>query len=155
MTLFTRASFLTVLAAALTFPALAASPAIAQKAPSATSAQDRGDSAGGATKLTPPTSGEQVYKQVCQACHMVDARGGSGAATIPALASNPRVGSDAYVVTMSVKGRGAMPGFTDLLPPAQIANVATYIRTHFGNAYPKPVTEAGVLQIEGANPAAH
>jgi mono/diheme cytochrome c family protein len=140
--LFTRAG----LVAALAF---AAAPALAQVA----SVQDRGDSAGSDSKVTAPITGEQVYTHICQACHMANAKGGSGAATIPALASNPRLAADTYLVTMIVKGRGAMPGFTDILPPPQIANVATYVRTHFGNNYPKPVTTAEVLQIAGAKAA--
>jgi mono/diheme cytochrome c family protein len=108
------------------------------------------DEPGGVTKLKPPVTGEEVYQQVCQACHMPDGRGGSGAATIPALANNPRLAASAYPITMVVKGRGAMPGFTDLLQPPQIANVVGYIRTHFGNSYAKPVTTAEVAQMEGA-----
>ena len=137
----------TALAAALVFAA--AAPALAQVAP----AQDRGDSAGNATKLTPPVTGEQVYTQVCQACHMANAKGATGAATIPALASNPRLAVASYPITMVVKGRGAMPGFTDLLGPEQIANVVGYVRTHFGNTYAKPVTAADVVQLEGLKPA--
>ncbi len=117
--------------------ALAAAPALAQKgAP----AQERGDSAGNSTLLKPPETGEQVYRQVCQACHMADGKGGSGAGTIPALANNPRLAAPAYPVLLVVRGRGAMPGLTDLLGPAQIAGVATYVRTHFGNSYAAPVT---------------
>ncbi len=66
------------------------------------------------------------------------------------MAANPRLSAAAYPVTLVVKGRGAMPSFTDLLSPAQIAGVVGYVRTNFGNAYPKPVTEADVKQIEGA-----
>jgi mono/diheme cytochrome c family protein len=111
------------------------------------------DEPGGATKLAPPVTGEQVYTQVCQACHMADGKGGTGAATIPALAHNPKLAGASYPIYMVVKGRGAMPGFTDLLRPAQIANVTAYIRTHFGNAYPGPVTEADVIKIAGPKPA--
>jgi mono/diheme cytochrome c family protein len=71
---------------------------------------------------------------------MADGKGGTGAGTIPALANNPRLGAAAYPVLLVVKGRGAMPGLTDLLGPAQIAGVATYVRTHFGNNFTKPVT---------------
>ena len=75
---------------------------------------------------------------------MADAKGGSGAATIPALAKNPRLADAGYPVGMILQGRGAMPALSDLLSPAQIAGVVTYIRTHFGNNYRKPVTEADV-----------
>ncbi len=137
--------------ASLAVVALATAPAVAL-AQAQTPPQSRGDAPGGSAILKPPVTGEQVYRQVCQACHMADAKGGSGAATIPALANNPRLAAAAYPITLVVKGRGAMPGFTDLLSPAQIAHVVGYIRTHFGNSYPKPVTEADVLQIEGPKP---
>ncbi len=106
------------------------------------------DEPGGATKAPPPVTGEQVYRQVCQACHMANAQGGSGAATIPALAGNPRLSVAAYPIITILKGRGAMPWFDDTLTPSQIAGVATYVRTHFGNNYPKPVTEADVRALE-------
>jgi mono/diheme cytochrome c family protein len=81
---------------------------------------------------------------------MANAKGGQGAAVIPALAGNPRLAVAAYPIAMVVNGRGAMPGFTDLLNPTQIANVVGYVRTHFGNAYSKPVTPQEVARIEGA-----
>lgn len=112
----------------------AASPALSQAAPQS------GDSAGSGAVLKKPVTGEEVYQQVCQACHMADGKGGTGAATIPALAGNPRLAAPAYPVMMVINGRGAMPGFTDMLGAAQIAGVATYVRTHFGNTFAKPVT---------------
>jgi len=108
------------------------------------------DEPGGLSKTTAPVTGEQVYTQVCQACHMANAKGGQGAAVIPALAANPRLAVAAYPISMVVNGRGAMPGFTDILNPSQIAQVVGYVRTHFGNAYPKPVTAEEVAKIEGA-----
>jgi mono/diheme cytochrome c family protein len=108
------------------------------------------DEPGGVTKTAAPITGEQVYTQICQACHMANAKGGQGAAVIPALAANPRLAVAAYPIAMVVKGRGAMPGFTDLLSPAQIAGVVGYVRTHFGNHYAKPVTPEEVAQIEAA-----
>ncbi|MHB8286240.1 MAG: c-type cytochrome [Caulobacteraceae bacterium] len=140
-------SIKTCLAAAV----LAATPAAAL-AQAQTPPQSRGDAPGGGAILNPPVTGEQVYRQVCQACHMADAKGGSGAATIPAISGNPRLASGAYPIVVVVKGRGAMPGFSDLLSPAQIANVVGYIRTHFDNAYPSPVTAANVKQLEGTKP---
>jgi mono/diheme cytochrome c family protein len=116
----------------------------------ATAAPAIADEPGGVTKTQAPVTGEQVYTQVCQACHMANAKGGQGAAVIPALAGNPRLAVAAYPITMVVNGRGAMPGFTDILGPAQIANVVGYVRTHFGNAYPKPVTPEEVTKIEEA-----
>lgn len=122
--------------------ALAAGSAAAQAPPS-------GDTGGGIVRAEKPVTGEQVYRQVCQACHMADAKGASGAATIPALAANPRLGVAAYPVTIVAKGKGAMPGFSGMLSNAQMAEVITYLRTHYGNAYPRPVTEADVARIAG------
>ena len=129
---------------ALTFAlAFCAMPAHAQ-APSG------GDAPGSAGNITPsPVTGEQVYQQVCQACHMADAKGGTGAATIPALAGNPKLAEPGYPIGMILQGRGAMPPLTDLLGPAQIAAVVTYVRTHFGNSFKKPVTEAEVKTMLG------
>jgi mono/diheme cytochrome c family protein len=127
---------------AITILMLAASPSLAQ-APSG-----GGDIAGSATvKTADPVTGEQVYVQVCQACHMADAKGGSGAATIPALASNPKLATAGYPISLILKGRGAMPSLSDTLQPAQIANVTGYIRTHFGNNYASPVTVEDVARL--------
>ena len=117
---------------------------------SITSAQAQAPSGGGdivdstTAKWGAPVTGEEVYVQVCPACHMADAKGSSGAATIPALASNPRLATAGYPISLILKGRGAMPPMADMLAPAQIANVTFYIRTHFGNNYAAPVTAADV-----------
>lgn len=102
------------------------------------------DSAGGTTNVEISDQGQAVYRQICQACHMADARGGGGAGTgIPALADNPRLADKAYAIDILVKGRGGMPWFTDILSPAQIAAVLNHVRGHF-NAYPDAVTAAEV-----------
>jgi mono/diheme cytochrome c family protein len=68
---------------------------------------------------------------------------------IPALAKNPKLAEAGYPIGMVLQGRGAMPALTDLLSPAQIAGVVSYVRTHFGNNYRKPVTEAEVKLMMG------
>jgi len=101
----------------------------------------------GGSKPPAPKTGEEVYTIVCQACHMADGKGGAGAARIPALANNPRLAAPAYPIMMVEKGRGAMPWFSDTLTPEQVAGVVTYVRTHFGNNYPTPVTVADVAKF--------
>jgi mono/diheme cytochrome c family protein len=109
-----------------------------------------GDTAGSATATAAkPVTGEQVYQQVCQACHMADAKGGKGAGEIPALAKNPKLEEPGYPVGMIIQGRGAMPPLTDILSPAQTAAVVTYLRTHFGNHYRGAVSEADVKAMMG------
>jgi mono/diheme cytochrome c family protein len=104
----------------------------------------------GGSKVPTPVTGEQVYQAVCQSCHMADAKGATGAATIPALAGNAALAAPEYPVMMMATGRGAMPSLVDTLSPAQIAAVATYIRTHFGNHYSKPVTAEDAKKIIAA-----
>ena len=101
----------------------------------------------GGSKPPVPVTGEQVYRMVCQTCHMADGKGAVGAAAFPALASNPKMKMAAYPIVMVVKGRGGMPGFTDLLSAEQTAAVITYVRTNFGNAYPEPVTAEDVKRL--------
>jgi mono/diheme cytochrome c family protein len=119
----------------------AASPAQAQDAPG-----------GAGTKTPPPVTGEQVYKQVCQGCHMADGKGDTGAATIASLAANPKLKFAAYPITIVAKGKGAMPWLTDLLSNEQIAAVVGYVRTHFGNNYADPVTAEQVGKLAGPPP---
>lgn len=126
-------------AALIAFPAMAQTPG--------------GDTGGGITRVPKPVTGEQVYGAVCQACHMADAKGATGAGTIPALASNPRLAGAAYPIMIVTGGKGAMPGFSGMLSNAQMAEVVTYVRTHFGNAYAKPVTEAEVAKLARPPPA--
>ena len=120
---------------------------LAVSAPALAQTPAGGDTGGGVVRVAKPVTGQQVYEAVCQACHMADAKGGTGAATIPALAANPRLAGAAYPISMVVVGKGAMPGLTGNLDDAQIAAVVSYVRTSFGNNYPKPVTAADVAKI--------
>lgn len=89
-------------------------------------------------------SGEELYVNVCQSCHMVDARGATGAGTYPSLADDPRLEEKSYVVDLVVNGRRAMPPFAALMSNGQIAAVVNYLRTNFGNDYRDMVTDAAV-----------
>lgn len=118
-------------------------------AASTTHAPRAQDGPGGISSMAIADDGEAIYRQVCQACHMADARGGGGAgAGIPALADNPRLESKDYAITILVNGRGGMPWFTDVLSAEQMAAVLTHVRTRFNN-YPDPVTTAEVERIAG------
>ncbi|HEX7858114.1 MAG TPA: cytochrome c [Sphingobium sp.] len=106
------------------------------------------DTSGGGSSGPPAVSeGKEIYEQICQACHMADARGGGGAgAQIPALAGNANLKDPKFIITILLKGRGGMPWFTEMLTPAQMAAVATYVRGHF-NSYPDPISEADVKAV--------
>lgn len=128
-------------AAALLIAALALSAAIAVRAQ---------DAPGGTTSVQISAEGRQVYEQICQSCHMADAKGGGGAGTgIPALAGNANLASKDSMIAPIVHGRGGMPWFTDMLSDEQIAAVATYVRGHF-NDYQDPVTVADVARVKAA-----
>ena len=80
-------------------------------------------------------SGEELFANVCQGCHMPTATGATGAGAYPSLASDPNLESSAYGIDIVVNGRRAMPPFGDMMNDAQVAAVINYLRTHFGNDY--------------------
>ena len=112
-----------------------------------TFAQSIGDTSGTESATVGSTSGEQTYREICQACHMANAEGGRGAAAIPALASNPHLADADFALGRVIRGQGGMPAFADMLSPEQIAGVVGYVRTHFGNSYAAPVTVADVKRL--------
>jgi mono/diheme cytochrome c family protein len=89
-------------------------------------------------------SGEDIYKGICQGCHMPDAKGAIGAGAYPALANNVRLKAAIYPITVVINGQRAMPNFGSDLSDDQIANVINYVRTHFGNQYKDVVSPAAV-----------
>ena len=96
------------------------------------------------------TTGEAVYKGICQGCHMPDAKGAAGAGIYPALAGNPKLKVAAYPLLVVTRGQKAMPDFGGMLTDAQIAGVVNYIRGNFGNTNKDMVTEA---QVKAMRPA--
>jgi mono/diheme cytochrome c family protein len=91
-------------------------------------------------------SGEELFVNVCQGCHMPNAGGAAGAGTYPSLASNSNLQSSGYPIDLVVNGRRAMPPFGDMMSDAQVAAVVNYLRTHFGNDYRDAVTAKDVKQ---------
>lgn len=96
--------------------------------------------------------GKEIYRHVCQGCHMADGKGGIGAATIPGLAGNPKLAAAGYPVSVVLTGMGAMPWFNGVLSDDQIAAVVNYVRTHFGNVYRDAVSAAEVASLKGSPP---
>jgi len=92
----------------------------------------------------PQQTGQEIFKGVCQGCHMPDAMGATGAGTYPALANNPHLQVAGYPVGVILHGQKAMPWFSDSFSDEQVANVVNYVRTHFGNHYTDMVTAADV-----------
>jgi mono/diheme cytochrome c family protein len=87
-------------------------------------------------------TGEALYGDICQGCHMPGGVGAVGAGAYPALARNPKLASAGYPLSLVIKGHNAMPPFGDMLTDAQVAAVVNYVRSHFGNAFADEVTAA-------------
>lgn len=91
-----------------------------------------------------PRDGKQVYEQVCSVCHGAEGKGVPGA--FPPLAGSGEFYGDpqnmARIIVHGLSGEivvqgatfnGVMPPQGALLSDDEIAQVATYVRTHFGN----------------------
>ncbi|HEY7663077.1 MAG TPA: cytochrome c [Xanthobacteraceae bacterium] len=77
-------------------------------------------------------NGKSVFMDArCYACHGQYGNGTVG----PRLRENRFVGLPDYVVGQILVGRGVMPSFAESLDDQQIAAVATYIRTSWGNNF--------------------
>jgi mono/diheme cytochrome c family protein len=85
-------------------------------------------------------SGEALYANSCQACHMPDAKGAVGAGAYPALAGDKNLGAREYAVSIVVNGQRGMPPIGAMMSDDQVAAVVNYVRRHFGNNYQDPVT---------------
>jgi mono/diheme cytochrome c family protein len=89
-------------------------------------------------------TGEALYTNVCQACHMGNGEGASGAGRYPSLAKNLKLETGDYAAYVVLHGQKAMPAVGRLMTDEQVAAVVNYIRTHFGNDYRIAVTPADV-----------
>lgn len=90
------------------------------------------------------TDGASLYQHVCQGCHMANAKGATGAGTIPALADNPKLLSAGYPVYVVLHGLGGMPPVGCGLDDQQVAAVVNFVRTHFGNTAHDTVKPADI-----------
>jgi len=92
------------------------------------------------------TTGEELYASVCQACHMSDGKGATGAGTYPALAGNQNLAAARFPVTVVLHGLRGMPPVGYFMTDDQVAAVVNYVRTHFGNSYSDGRFAAGVAR---------
>ncbi|CAA9579968.1 MAG: hypothetical protein AVDCRST_MAG86-2662 [uncultured Truepera sp.] len=93
---------------------------------------------------TAQNEGEQVYQQ-CAACHGAE---GEGIGAAPALAGNQNLQEASYHISRILNGGAGMPAFRDQLSDAEIAAVATFERTSWGNDFGE-VTAEQVAQERG------
>lgn len=90
------------------------------------------------------TDGAEIYQQ-CAACHGQDGAGGAG----PALAGNRNIESADYHISRILNGGAGMPAYRDQLSDEQIAAVATFERTNWGNAFGEITAQQVAAQRTG------
>jgi mono/diheme cytochrome c family protein len=103
-------------------------------------------------------AGLQVYLNACSSCHQPNGAGIGNA--IPPLAKNGAVASEGPQNALSViisglpalASYGPMPAYATILTPQQIADVANYVRTAWGNTAPPTATAAMVTKLLPAHP---
>jgi len=97
---------------------------------------------------------EQLFAANCAACHQRNGRGIAKA--FPALAGDALVvGAPEGIVRTLLNGRGGMPSFRAKLDDGQLAAIASYVRSTWGNqadAIP-PEAFAGARAAQAGRPA--
>ena len=102
------------------------------------------------------TGGEDIYRENCQGCHMAEGKGAhTGAGMYPALADNPSATMPEYTAHIVLYGLRGMPSFEPDLNDAQIAEIANYVSTHFGNKGEGKLSEADVKSTRPEQPVAY
>jgi mono/diheme cytochrome c family protein len=128
----------------------------------------RGGRGSGAVGFTPDETrrlerGEQIYRELCSACHGDNALGapkpGMSGTMAPPLAGSPRInGHRDYVIRVLLHGlTGSIDdkSYGDLMMPMRdnsdewVAAVASYVRTGFGNSS-GPIAPADVARVRTA-----
>lgn len=89
-------------------------------------------------------TGQELYANVCQACHMDQGQGAVGAGKYPALAKNVNLEAGGYPVYVILHGLKGMPPVGSMMSDDQVAAVVNYVRTNFGNDYKDAVTAEDV-----------
>lgn len=113
------------------------------------------------TRPKAPRTGAQIFSSTCAACHQAQ---GEGTNVYPPLAGSEWVnGPESRLVRIILHGligdvevqgqvyNGAMPAWGPTLTDEEVATVATYIRSSFGNQS-LPITAATVAQARAAYP---
>ena len=91
-------------------------------------------------------TGAAIFASNCAACHQPN---GKGTDVFPALAGSKLVtaADPTAMITRIEHGKDMMPSWRSKLSNAEIAAVATYVRSSFGNSA-GPVSEADVAAVK-------
>jgi mono/diheme cytochrome c family protein len=125
--------------------AVGASPAPADQPASKGAAMSRGWQFG-------EQGGAEIFRNVCAACHQPDAKGAVGAGAYPPLAHDTKLASTEFMLNVLLRGLNGMAPLGAMMSDAQVADVVTYVRTHFGNSYPGAVSAADVAAMRRGAP---
>jgi mono/diheme cytochrome c family protein len=98
----------------------------------------------------PLAQGQQLYDENCAACHQPDGTGTPP--TFPALAGNANLEDIDLIVTNIYHGKGNMPPFP-ALSAEQIAALATYLRSSWGNTFGEVAAEEVASILSGLETA--
>ncbi|MBV0893384.1 cytochrome c [Paracoccus sp. Z118] len=102
------------------------------------------------------TEGEDIYRAVCQGCHMPEGEGAVGAGMYPALAWNENLIVGDYPVSVIVNGLRGMPPFRQVLDDQQIVAVVEYLQGTLSGVEVFPPTVETVEQARAtADPLPH
>lgn len=85
----------------------------------------------GAAAAQSEADGADIYSKQCLACHGANGQGGAG---VP-LQNNSDLSDADFHIGIILHGAGIMPAFGNTLSDEEIAAVATYERTNWGNDY--------------------
>ncbi len=140
--------FVVLRAVALVVSAAAGAPALADEAP----AKNAGMSQGWEFS---EQGGADLYSHVCAACHQPDAKGAVGAGAYPPLADDKDLDSADFMLSVLLGGLKGMPPVGDMMTDAQVADVVTYVRTHFGNSDSEAVSATDVSAARRRAQSAH
>ena len=115
----------------------------------------------GTREPKPPRTGEQIYAQVCSACHQTNGEGLAG--MYPPLAGSEWMEKNSETLIkillhglmgeIEVKGakyNNIMSPWGPVLSDEEVANVLTYVRSSWGNTG-VPVTAEEVKAVREAN----
>ncbi len=97
--------------------------------------------------------GAAIYAGVCAACHQPGGKRAAGAGAYPALADNGELASADFVLQVLFQGLRGMPPVGGMMSDQQVADVANYVRTHFGNAYRDTVSVTAVKAARPPSPS--
>jgi mono/diheme cytochrome c family protein len=93
--------------------------------------------------------GQTIFNRDCFECHGRNGEGSNGVK----LQGYANLRSAPQVIGQILNGSQYMPPFGEALNDRQVAAVATYIRTNFGNSF-GPVQPSEVTGVRGPAPAA-